>query len=187
MCIHFELIQSKNSQVPLDPSGRGVHAKRSMKIVVAYNHSYSPIFRVERFSFLLITTMTSTRPYLIRAIHEWITDNGFTPHIVVDAQVQETEVPMQYVKEGRIVFNLNPSAVQALVMGNEWITFRARFSGKITGVHLPIRAILAIYAKENGQGMSFSQEANEEDAALPPTPPPPPVRPTGRPILKLVK
>lgn len=136
------------------------------------------------------TTMTSTRPYLIRAIHEWIIDNGFTPHIVVDTQIQGTEVPMQYVKDGRIVFNLNPTAVQALVMGNERITFRARFSGKIMGVHLPIPSILAIYAKENGQGMNFSQEANE-DGADPPTPPPPPpsppARPSGRPMLKIVK
>jgi stringent starvation protein B len=133
--------------------------------------------------------MTSTRPYLIRSLHEWIIDNGLTPYIVVDAQVPETEVPIQYVKDGRIVLNLNPTAVQALVMGNEWISFRARFSGKIVGVHLPIRSILAIYAKENGQGMSFSQEDAVEGEEINPPPPPPstPNRPFGRPNLKLVK
>ncbi|CAK0777932.1 Stringent starvation protein B [Gammaproteobacteria bacterium] len=134
--------------------------------------------------------MTSTRPYLIRALHEWITDNGLTPYIVVDAQAQGTEVPVQYVKEGRIVLNLNPSAVQALVMGNEWISFRARFSGRAMEVQLPIRSILAIYAKENGQGMSFSSESAEEETpppvSPPPPPPPPQIRP-GRPNLKVVK
>jgi stringent starvation protein B len=136
---------------------------------------------------LMTSVMTSTRPYLIRAVHEWIVDNGLTPYIVVDAQVQGTEVPSQYVKEGRIVLNLNPTAVQALVMGNEWISFRARFSGKVMGVHLPVRAVLAIYAKENGQGMSFSQEASEEDTSSPPPPPSPPPRPSGRPNLRVVK
>ncbi|CAK0751028.1 stringent starvation protein B [Gammaproteobacteria bacterium] len=129
--------------------------------------------------------MTSTRPYLIRALHEWIIDNGFTPHIVIDAQIQGTEVPTQYVKDGRIVLNLNPSAVQALVMGNEWISFRARFSGRAMAVHLPIRSVLAIYAKENGQGMSFSPNAAEEETP-PPAPPSPPIR-SGRPVLKIVK
>jgi stringent starvation protein B len=132
--------------------------------------------------------MTSTRPYLIRAIHEWIIDNGLTPHIVVDAQAQGAQVPSQYVKEGRIVLNLNPSAVQALVMGNDWISFRARFSGRVMGIHLPIRSVLAIYAKENGQGMKFSDEFTEEGDTPPPPPPSPPqTRPSGRPILKVVK
>ncbi|CAK0759770.1 stringent starvation protein B [Gammaproteobacteria bacterium] len=131
--------------------------------------------------------MTSTKSYLIRALHEWIIDNGFTPYIVADAQVQGIEIPMQYVKEGRIVLNLNPTAVQTLVMGNEWISFRARFSGKILGVHLPISSVLAIYAKENGQGMSFSQEPTEEEGTPQPPPSSSPVRPSGRPILKIVK
>lgn len=134
--------------------------------------------------------MTSTRPYLIRAIHEWIVDNGFTPYIVVDAQIQGTEVPSNYINsEGKIILNLNPTAVQSLVMGNEWITFRTRFSGKITNVHLPIRSVIAIYAKENGQGMNFPEDPEEEK-----NPPPPPSsnthtpsRPSGRPALKVVK
>jgi len=135
--------------------------------------------------------MTSTRPYLIRALHEWILDNGLTPYIVVDAQTQGVEIPRQHVKEGRIVLNLNPSAVQALVMGNEWISFRARFSGRAMEVQLPVRSVLAIYAKENGQGMSFPPDSVEEETTPPvPPPSPPPTTPQirpGRPNLTVVK
>ncbi len=132
--------------------------------------------------------MTSIRPYLVRALHEWIIDNDLTPYAVIDAEAQGTEVPLQYVQEGRITLNLTPSAVQDLAMGNEWITFRARFSGKAMGVRLPIRSVLAIYAKENGQGMNFApEELAEEENAPPPTHPAPPVPRSGRPNLKIVK
>ena len=136
--------------------------------------------------------MTVIRPYLVRALHEWIVDNDLTPHVIVDARVPGTEVPAQYIQDGHIVLNLNPSAVQDLVMGNEWISFKARFSGKVAGVRLPIHAVLAIYAKENGQGMNFSEESTDGETTPPPTPPSPPgpsapqARP-GRPFLKIVK
>lgn len=131
--------------------------------------------------------MTSSRPYLIRAIHEWISDNNLTPYITVDAQIPGTEVPAQYIKDGLIVLNLSQTAVQALVLGNDWISFRARFSGKVIGVHIPINAVLAIYAKENGQGMSFAPETTaSDDNSPPPSTPSPPAR-TGRPTLKVVK
>jgi len=130
--------------------------------------------------------MTPSRPYLIRAIHEWISDNNLTPYIMADTQLPGTEVPAQYIQDGRIVLNLSHTAVQTLVMGNDWISFRARFSGKVVSVHLPVNAVLAIYAKENGQGMSFAPETTTEDTPQPPPPSSPPPR-TGRPTLKVVK
>ncbi len=132
--------------------------------------------------------MTSSRPYLIRALYEWVVDNGFTPYILVDATHRDCNVPPQHVQDGRIVLNISPTAVQGLLLGNDWVEFSARFSGRPTGVHLPVRAVLAIYAKENGQGMSFPAEAEEEEATPPPPEPstPPPVR-SGRPHLKVVK
>jgi stringent starvation protein B len=97
---------------------------------------------------------TSTRPYLIRALHDWCTDNGFTPYIAVfvDASVQ---VPMEYVKNNEIVLNVGFEATTALKLGNEWIEFKARFGGTSRDIAVPVDHVIAIYARENGQGMAF--------------------------------
>ena len=96
----------------------------------------------------------STKPYLLRAIHEWCVDQGFTPYlnVVVDAH---TRVPHQYVKDGQIVLNLGPEATHQLLMGNEIISFTARFSGVAQALSIPVANVAAIYARENGQGMAF--------------------------------
>lgn len=106
----------------------------------------------------MITEMTSSRPYLLRALNEWICDNGLTPHIVVDAKVENVVVPQEYVEAGKIVLNISPIAVTALAMENDYISFSARFSGKAKEIYIPVTAIIAIYAKENGQGMVFTDE-----------------------------
>ena len=163
------------------------------------------------------TSGTSTRPYLIRALHDWCTDNGFTPYIAVfvDASVQ---VPVEYVKNNEIVLNVGFEATSALKLGNELIEFRARFGGSSREIAVPIDHVIAIYARENGQGMAFpvptdsnaSAAAAPEaqapgprvlrlaltevpaagDAAAPPAadPPPAPEPPSGgRPSLKRIK
>jgi len=115
--------------------------------------------------------MTSTRPYLIRAFYEWIADNNCTPHIVVNATLADVSVPTQYIEAGQIVLNVAANAVQGLQLGNEAIQFQARFSGIAHFIYVPIIAVLAIYARENGRGMVF---AEEEDAdPLPPHDKPP--------------
>ena len=103
--------------------------------------------------------MTSNRPYLLRAVHEWICDNGLTPHIVVDAGKPGVQVPPQAVSEGRVVLNLAPRAVSHLEIGNDAITFMARFGGVSQPVNVPIAAVQAIYARENGQGMLLAEDA----------------------------
>lgn len=113
--------------------------------------------------------MTSSRPYMIRALYEWIVDNGCTPYILVDAQAPGVEVPQQHVnKEGQIVLNINPTAVKDLFIGLEQINFNARFGGIPTDLLIPCPAVLGIYARENGQGMVFEPEPNPE----PPKPDP---------------
>ncbi|HEX7348539.1 MAG TPA: ClpXP protease specificity-enhancing factor [Rhodanobacteraceae bacterium] len=102
--------------------------------------------------------MTSNRPYLLRAVHEWICDNGLTPHIVVDASKPGVEVPPQAVSDGRVVLNLAPRAVTRLEIGNEVITFTARFGGVSRAVSVPVAAVQAIYARENGQGMLLAED-----------------------------
>ncbi len=102
-------------------------------------------------------TMTSSKPYLIRAIYEWILDNQMTPHLVVDASFPETHVPMEFVEDGRIVLNISPGAVKGLVIGDEWIQFNARFSGAPREVMVPSEAALGIFTRENGQGMVFPE------------------------------
>ena len=125
--------------------------------------------------------MTSTRPYLIRAIYDWIVDNGMTPHLLVDSQQDEVEVPRQYEQEGKLVLNISPTATQDLEISNDAVTFAARFDGKPTTVYIPISYVLAIYTRENGQGMMFGDD-NEI------TPPPDPNSPsTKRSHLKVVK
>ncbi len=107
--------------------------------------------------------MTSNKPYFIRALYEWILDNNCTPYIVVDATLPFVEVPQQFVSEGRIILNILPSATQNLYLGDEWITFSARFSGISEEINIPIGAVVAIYAQENGEGMGFNTEALPDD------------------------
>ena len=106
----------------------------------------------------------STKPYLVRALHEWCTDNNLTPHLLVAVNAQ-TRVPMAYVKDGEIVLNLNYSATKGLVMDNNAITFSARFGGASTNLYIPMSAVRGLFARENGQGMFFEIEPEEEVAA----------------------
>jgi stringent starvation protein B len=96
----------------------------------------------------------STKPYLLRALYEWCTDNGYTPHIAVRVDNQ-TRVPRQFVRDNEIVLNISFEATSQLQMGNDWIEFSARFSGKSHKIEVPVANVLAIYARENGQGMAF--------------------------------
>ncbi|MCG5539481.1 ClpXP protease specificity-enhancing factor [Halorhodospira sp. 9622] len=106
--------------------------------------------------------MTPSRPYLIRAIYEWIADNGYTPYLLVDATRDDVDAPLEYAEDGRLVLNVAPRAVQELSMGNDEIAFRARFGGVPRGVQLPVNAVMAIYARENGQGMLFGDGEDAE-------------------------
>jgi len=103
--------------------------------------------------------MTSNRPYLLRAVHEWICDNGLTPYVVVDAGKPGVQVPPQAVSEGRVVLNLAPRAVARLEIGNDLITCMARFGGVSHAISVPVAAVQAIYARENGQGMLLAEDA----------------------------
>ena len=105
----------------------------------------------------------STKPYLLRALYEWCTDNGFTPHIAVRVD-NRTRVPRQFVRDGEIVLNISFEATSQLQMGNEMIEFHARFSGKSHKIEVPVSNVLAIYARENGQGMAFPVETAAGDA-----------------------
>lgn len=130
------------------------------------------------------------RPYLLRAMHAWITDNGQTPHVVVDAAFPGVEVPQQYVRDGKIVLNIGLGAVSGLDLGNEAITFQARFSGRPFAVQFPVKAVLGIYARETGRGMIFSEEEPAPTEPTPTTPAPPEAPPPaggGRARLKVVK
>ncbi len=102
--------------------------------------------------------MTSTKPYLVRAFNEWILDNQLTPYLLIDATYPNTHVPKEYVQEGRIVFNVTPGIISMLSITNEVVEFEARFSGRKRHIYAPMEAVLAIYAKENGQGMVFEPE-----------------------------
>lgn len=102
--------------------------------------------------------MTSLKPYLIRSIYQWIIDNNLTPHLLVDTENSDARVPAQFVENGKIILNIRPEAVMNLDLGNEVIEFNARFSGKATDIFIPVSAVLAIYAKENGKGMIFDPE-----------------------------
>jgi stringent starvation protein B len=119
---------------------------------------------------------TATRPYLLRALHEWCTDNGYTPYlaVVVDETVQ---VPMEYVKNGEIVLNVGYDATAGMTLGNEFIEFKARFGGVPREIIVPVNRVMAIYARENGQGMSFPMHATSSSASAAPTPLPVVARP----------
>jgi stringent starvation protein B len=106
--------------------------------------------------------MVSTKPYFLRAIFEWCIDQGFTPYVTV-AVGPHTRVPREFVKDGQIVLNVGPEATNQLLIGNEEITFQARFSGVAFPVVVPVESVVAIYAKENGQGMAFDVGAVQDD------------------------
>jgi len=128
----------------------------------------------------------SKRPYLIRAMHEWMGDNSHTPHIVVDASVDGVSVPKEHVKDGKIILNISETAAHNLKLTNDAVSFRARFSGVPFDVWVPMKSVLGIYARETGQGMIFShdtdtteQKVGESDAEIETT--------RSRPHLKVVK
>ncbi|KAA0873919.1 ClpXP protease specificity-enhancing factor [Nitrincola tapanii] len=106
--------------------------------------------------------MTPSRPYLLKALYEWISDNEWTPYIAVDTQVQGVMVPEQFVQDGQIVLNIAMSAVRDLFMDHTGVSFNARFGGVPMNVFVPTAAVLAIYARENGQGMGFGVEPGVE-------------------------
>lgn len=123
--------------------------------------------------------MESTKPYLIRAIHEWCGDQGFTPYLAVQVD-ERTRVPREFVRDGQIVLNISNEATHQLMIGNDEITFQTRFSGSTFPVVVPVEAVLAIYARENGQGMAFeavasTPEQNEEKVGAGETAPDEPV------------
>lgn len=111
--------------------------------------------------------MTSTRPYLLRAIYEWIVDNGHTPHLLVEVADERVRVPTQYIENGAIVLNVSPGAVRDLELGNEVIAFSARFAGTPHDISVPVDAVQAIYARENGQGIFLGESAEEAGDAEP--------------------
>ena len=131
---------------------------------------------------------------MLRAMHEWISDSDCTPHIVVDATMKGVDVPRQYVRDGKIVLNLSWNATAQLSMGSDEISFNGRFGGASMTVRVPMDAVLAVYARETGQGMIFAEDESgpapqAPEPAPPPTdrPPEPPQRPAGRAKLKVVK
>lgn len=107
------------------------------------------------------TSITPTRPYMVRALYEWIEDNALTPYLMVDATADNVQIPTEHVQDGRIVLNIASRATGNMVMGNEYINFSARFGGVSQEIWVPITAVLGIYAKENQQGMFF--DPNEYD------------------------
>lgn len=117
--------------------------------------------------------VTSRRPYLLRAMHEWILDNNQTPHIVVDASVEGVKVPLQHVKDGKIILNVSTGAANGLSLGNDFIGFRARFGGVSQDILVPVAAIIGIYSRETGQGMIFGDNEGPTDSPGSPTPAPP--------------
>lgn len=150
---------------------------------------------------------TSTRPYLIRALYEWCTDNGLTPYVAVRVD-DSVRVPREYVKDGEIVLNISMDATSALKLGNDYIEFKARFAGVARDIMIPLGRVMAIYARENGQGMAFPLDDTDaaggsapgqltsvpagQDGSAATNPvddpePPRPSGPTGRPALKRVK
>ena len=129
----------------------------------------------------------STKPYLIRAIHEWCVDSGFTPYIAVKVDAS-TKVPKQFVKDGQIVLDVGYDATSSLVIDNVAIEFKARFSGVSTDIYIPVANVIAIYASENGQGMAFEVDDPATDEEPPPDDEPPvPPKKGGPPTLKRVK
>jgi stringent starvation protein B len=116
--------------------------------------------------------MTSHRPYLLRALYEWISDNDMTPHLLVDAGLPGVQVPSHTIKDGKVVLNIAARAVATLELGNDAVRFSARFGGVSHPVYVPVSAVLAIYARETGQGMALPEDTSASDPGNePPTPP----------------
>lgn len=115
--------------------------------------------------------MTPNRPYLLRAFYDWIIDNQCTPHLVVNADYPAVQVPTQFVQDGQIVLNVSPSAVTQISIDNEQVSFSARFGGQPMQIYVPVNAVLAIYARENGEGTVFTEEVFdvEDDSELLPS------------------
>lgn len=130
-------------------------------------------------------SMTSSRPYLARAIHEWILDNQCTPYVLVDATVSGVQVPASFVKDGRIVLNIAPTATSGLLISDQELSCSARFNGVAMELRVPMAALLGIYARENGRGMMF--EAESDPAPTPSDPVAPDGGKPSRPALKVVK
>lgn len=139
----------------------------------------------------------STKPYLIRAIHEWCSDQGYTPYLVVAVR-SKMQVPMEYVKNGEIVLNVSYNACRNLTLGNDFVTFSARFNGVSREIAIPVGAVVSIFAKENGEGMGFEYEispeldthaiSEETPIGITPQPEPEPPKPGGgRSHLRVVK
>ena len=134
--------------------------------------------------------MNSSRPYLVRALYEWIVDNGCTPHILVNSEFPGVRVPPGYASDGQIVLNVSPSAVRHLQMDNEAVSFEGRFGGVAQSLYIPSQAVMAVYARENGQGMVFDLEPpvpTDDEELQDEGPSDEPPRPSGRPSLKVVK
>ncbi len=105
--------------------------------------------------------MTPSKPYLIRGLYEWLLDNEVTPYVLVDASSEAVQIPKGIATDGKVVLNLSPSAIQQLEMTNEYLSFSARFSGVAQDVFCPMSSVLAIYARENGEGMMFASDAEQ--------------------------
>lgn len=106
--------------------------------------------------------MLDSRPYLLRAMHEWIVDSGLTPHIIANAQAEDLSVPQTSIQNGKVVLNISPTAVRDLMMDEEFVSFVARFGGVSRAVTVPTSAVEAIYARENGRGMMFSADEGDD-------------------------
>lgn len=135
--------------------------------------------------------MKPSRPYLLRALYEWMLDNDLTPHVVVNAEWEDVVVPTQFVEDGQIVLNIIPSAVRDFIIGDDVLSFNARFGGVPMDVYIPLGAVIAMYARENAAGMGFGMEPGAElydsDQPQPPEPEvPEPAKKKG-PVLKVVK
>lgn len=115
--------------------------------------------------------MNSNRPYLLRGLYEWIVDNKLTPYVLVDASFPKVEVPEQYVEDGKIILNISANAVHDLLISNQLVEFDASFNGAPYQISVPIKAVLAIYARENGRGMVFQEDEEGEAENQPPVPP----------------
>ncbi|TCJ13823.1 ClpXP protease specificity-enhancing factor [Parasulfuritortus cantonensis] len=135
------------------------------------------------------------QPYFLRALYEWCVDSGYTPYITVKVE-GGAKVPAAYVKDGQIVLNIGPAAVRNLQMDNDWLSFSARFGGVAQVIEVPVANVLAIYARETGDGMAFSQQATkpgaleavaDEEEPPPSAPEGGPARPKGKPSLRVVK
>ena len=133
------------------------------------------------------SVMSSSRPYLLRALYDWVLANNCTPYITVNAFFAEVEVPQDYVRDGIIILNISPQAIESLTLGDTAVSFEGRFGGISSNVHVPIGAIMSIYAKENGKGMVFELETEFPPTTDPASSSPKLVSKSSKPALKIVK